>query len=259
MFGLIWTTTPWTIPANLAICFHPKYRYAAVDVAGEVYIVAEDLLAATAEACGWAQPRRRSPTFPGARTWKAPCSGIRLSNAIRVGILGDHVTLEQGTGAVHTAPGHGQEDYVIGTEYGLPVYCPVDAAGRFYHVEGEPGALPEELIGQDRLGRQSDRDGDPQERGRAGGVIARSTIVIRTAGVATTRPSSAPRSSGSSAWTQQRSCAQRALDAIKTVKWKPEWGEEPHLQYDRDAAGLVHLPPARLGCAHHRVLLRSLQ
>jgi isoleucyl-tRNA synthetase len=60
-----------------------------------------------------------------------------------VGILGDHVTLEQGTGAVHTAPGHGQEDYVSGMQYGLPVYCPVDAAGRFFdRPEGEAARCP---------------------------------------------------------------------------------------------------------------------
>ena len=65
-----------------------------------------------------------------------------------LGILADHVTLEQGTGAVHTAPGHGQEDYVAGRQYGIETYCPVDAAGRFYHAEGAAGRLPEELIGK---------------------------------------------------------------------------------------------------------------
>ena len=60
-----------------------------------------------------------------------------------LGILADHVTLEQGTGAVHTAPGHGQEDYVSGRQYGIETYCPVDAAGRFYHAEGAAGTLPE--------------------------------------------------------------------------------------------------------------------
>jgi isoleucyl-tRNA synthetase len=65
-----------------------------------------------------------------------------------VGILGDHVTLEQGTGAVHTAPGHGQEDYVSGMQYGLPVYCPVDAAGRFFQAEGASGEVPAELLGK---------------------------------------------------------------------------------------------------------------
>src|SRR5208283_3461771 len=65
-----------------------------------------------------------------------------------IGMIGDHVTLEQGTGAVHTAPGHGQEDYVIGTEYKLPVYCPVDGAGRFFQATGAAGELPEELLGK---------------------------------------------------------------------------------------------------------------
>ncbi len=198
VFGLIWTTTPWTIPANLAISFHPKYRYVAVDVAGDVYIVAEDLLAATAEACGWTQA-----------TSLAAFEGKRLEGSVfrhpfierdSLGILGDHVTLEQGTGAVHTAPGHGQEDYVIGTEYGLPVYCPVDAAGRFYHVEGEPGKLPEELIGQTVWNANPIVTEILQERTGRWRRIARSIIAILIAGVATTRPSFGQPSSGSSGW-----------------------------------------------------------
>ncbi len=58
------------------------------------------------------------------------------------------MTLEQGTGAVHTAPGHGQEDFEVGAKYGLPVYCPVDPAGKFFHAEGAAGRLPEEIIGK---------------------------------------------------------------------------------------------------------------
>jgi isoleucyl-tRNA synthetase len=137
VWGLIWTTTPWTIPANLAICFHPKYRYVAVDVSGDVYIVANDLLAATAEACGWESPQVIAE-FPGARMDGAIFHHPFIQRT-SVGILGDHVTLEQGTGAVHTAPGHGQEDYVVGQANRLQTYCPVDAAGRFYHVDGESG------------------------------------------------------------------------------------------------------------------------
>ncbi len=83
--------------------------------------------------------------------------GTRLEGAVfrhpfldrdSIGLLGDHVTLEQGTGAVHTAPGHGQEDFVIGQRYGLPVYCPVDAGGRMFQAEGATGILPDELIGK---------------------------------------------------------------------------------------------------------------
>ncbi len=145
VYGLIWTTTPWTIPANMAIAYHPKFEYAAVDVAGTVYIVAAELLKVTAEKCGWADYRAIA-TFPGAAIEYAVFRHPFLERD-SLGILADHVTLEQGTGAVHTAPGHGQEDYVIGRQYGIEVFCPVDAGGRFFHAEGAAGRLPEELIG----------------------------------------------------------------------------------------------------------------
>jgi len=146
VYGLIWTTTPWTIPANMAIAFHPKFNYVAVEVNGDVYIVARDLVNATAEACDWQAPKII-----------AEFTGKHLENTVfrhplfereSLGILGDHVTLEQGTGAVHTAPGHGQEDFEIGRAYGIAVYCPVDGAGKFYHAEGAEGKLPEEIIGK---------------------------------------------------------------------------------------------------------------
>jgi isoleucyl-tRNA synthetase len=222
VFGLIWTTTPWTIPANLAISFHPKYRYVAVDVAGDVYIVAEDLLAATAEACGWTQA-----------TSLAAFEGKRLEGSVfrhpfierdSLGILGDHVTLEQGTGAVHTAPGHGQEDYVIGTEYGLPVYCPVDAAGRFYHVEGEPGKLPEELIGQTVW------NANPiltEILKNAGALLASRKIDHSYPHCWRCHNPTIFRATEQ--WfigMDRNDLRKRALDAIKTVKWKPEWGQE---------------------------------
>src|SRR5262249_44594257 len=112
VWGLIWTTTPWTIPANMAIAFHPKLTYVAVEVQGDCYLVAKDLPAATAEACLWTAPRVIAD-FPGEKLDGSVFQHPFLERD-SLGILGDHVTLEQGTGAVHTAPGHGQEDYVIG-------------------------------------------------------------------------------------------------------------------------------------------------
>jgi len=130
IYGLIWTTTPWTIPANMAISFHPKFTYTAVDVNGDVYIVAPELLASTAEACGWNSPVQLA-SFEGSHL-----AGTMFRHPFlerdSLGILGDHVTLEQGTGAVHTAPGHGQEDYVISQQHGIATYCPVDGAGRSF-------------------------------------------------------------------------------------------------------------------------------
>src|SRR5580698_2574372 len=148
VYGLIWTTTPWTMPANMAIAYNPKYEYAAVttDSAADVYIVAADLVKITAEKCGWSDPQILA-TFPGSAIEHAVFRHPFLERD-SPGILADHVTLEQGTGAVHTAPGHGQEDYVVGRQYGLATYCPVDAAGRFYHAEGAPGRLPDQIIGK---------------------------------------------------------------------------------------------------------------
>jgi len=146
VYGLIWTTTPWTIPSNMAISYHPKFIYVAVNVNGHVYIVAEDLLKATSEACNWTAPEVVA-RFEGAVLEKSVFRHPFLDRD-SLGILGDHVTLEQGTGAVHTAPGHGAEDYAVGRQYGIEVYCPIDAGGRFYHVEKEPGVLPEVLIGK---------------------------------------------------------------------------------------------------------------
>jgi len=149
VYGLIWTTTPWTIPANMAIAYNPKYEYAAVEVHSEgrpVYIVAAELLAVTAEKCGWAEYKKVA-SFPGARVEGAVFRHPFLDRD-SLGILAGHVTLEQGTGAVHTAPGHGQEDYAVSRQYGIATYCPVDAAGKFYHAEGASGRLPEALIGK---------------------------------------------------------------------------------------------------------------
>ncbi len=146
VYGLIWTTTPWTMPANMAIAFHPKFEYVAVDVAGDVYIVAAELLKATAEKCGW-QDYQVAAKFAGAALEHTVFHHPFLERD-SLGILADHVTLEQGTGAVHTAPGHGQEDYVVGRQYGIATFCPVDSAGRFFHAEGAAGRLPDEIIGK---------------------------------------------------------------------------------------------------------------
>jgi isoleucyl-tRNA synthetase len=150
VYGLIWTTTPWTIPANMAIAYHPKFNYIAVQPTGDsgddVYIVAKDLLNATAEAVDWPSPKIIAE-FEGQKL-EGTIFQHPLFDRKSLGILGDHVTLEQGTGAVHTAPGHGAEDFEVGKTYHIPVYCPVDGAGKFFRAEGADGVLPEEIIGK---------------------------------------------------------------------------------------------------------------
>ncbi|MBU2489464.1 MAG: isoleucine--tRNA ligase, partial [Proteobacteria bacterium] len=126
---VIWTTTPWTIPANLGICLHPDFTYSAVEAGDRVYIVAQDLVESNMAQFGFADYRI-------IRTVTAQeLEGIRARHPLydrdSVVILGAHVTLEAGTGCVHTAPGHGREDYEVGGKYGLETYSPVDDNGRF--------------------------------------------------------------------------------------------------------------------------------
>ncbi len=127
--ALIWTTTPWTLPANLAICFHPKFDYALVEVEGRLLLLAEALIDEVAKDCGWSHHkvvhRLRGDSLSGL-SFRHP-----WLDRESVALLANHVTLEQGTGAVHTAPGHGHDDYNIGVQNGLEVYNPVDDQGRF--------------------------------------------------------------------------------------------------------------------------------
>jgi isoleucyl-tRNA synthetase len=126
---IIWTTTPWTLPANLGISLNPKYEYNAVAVGDDVFIVANGLLEAVAQKLGW-ENYEILGTYSGEvfDRLKARHPFVDRDSLL---MLGDHVTLEAGTGAVHTAPGHGYEDFLIGREYGLEIYNPVDSRGYF--------------------------------------------------------------------------------------------------------------------------------
>ena len=126
---LIWTTTPWTIPSNLAIAFHPAFDYGAYDVDGHTVIVADALAERVGQAVG--RPfDRKIAAIKGEQL-----EGIRFRHPLydrdSVGVLADYVTLEQGTGAVHTAPGHGADDFLTGKKYGLEIYAPVGPSGHF--------------------------------------------------------------------------------------------------------------------------------
>ncbi|MCL5271527.1 MAG: class I tRNA ligase family protein, partial [bacterium] len=132
---VIWTTTPWTLPANLAVCLHPDFEYVVLEAnpvggSAEHYVVAKELTEAFAAACGLGGARVvadiRSRDLEG-----RVCAHPIFPGKTSLVILGEHVTLEAGTGCVHTAPGHGVDDFIVGRRYGLPVFVPVDDAGRF--------------------------------------------------------------------------------------------------------------------------------
>ncbi len=126
---VIWTTTPWTLPANLAVCLHPSFEYVAWRSGGETYVVAKGLLESFKKETGLTEGEVVEE-FSGAALENQRCQHPLLPKESLL-ILGDHVTLEQGTGCVHTAPGHGVEDFEIGKRYGLEVFNPVDERGRF--------------------------------------------------------------------------------------------------------------------------------
>ncbi len=127
-FVVIWTTTPWTIPANLAITVHPEFTYAMVKQENEHWLVAKEMLNSLREV--WGAELTVENTFAGEELEGIHCRHPLIDRDSLV-ILGEHVTLEQGTGCVHTAPGHGVDDFVVGKQYGLPVLCPVDHQGKF--------------------------------------------------------------------------------------------------------------------------------
>jgi len=174
VFAVIWTTTPWTLPANRAVALHPDLDYVAVDLGGDTYIVAKGLLESVAAALGWTDPKvvagftgaelvgegaewagERAPVERPYPTHSGPAAGPGVL------ILGKHVTLDAGTGLVHTAPGHGADDFNVGQRYGLPILNPVDDAGRFRkELTG-----PEWLHGRYVLDANADIVKDLGERG----------------------------------------------------------------------------------------------
>ena len=251
---LIWTTTPWTIPSNLAIAFHPEFDYAAYDVDGRAVIVAEALAPAVAAVAG------RTFGEPIARMKGDVLEHIRFQHPLyarpSVGVLGDYVTLDAGTGAVHTAPGHGADDFNTGVRYGLEIYAPVGPGGHFLDTV--------ELFGGQRV-----FDANPhieealKERGGCGTAqdfahpyphcwrchnpvifLATSQWFIRMDGepvIERRRTARRHRAPHAAAGRPRRHRSRRQVD--------PGVGPRPHLQHAGEPSRLVHLAPARLGRA----------
>ncbi len=219
---VIWTTTPWTLPANLGISFGPDFDYVAVEASAangqerpRVYIVAAKLLPDLARKFGWADARPLA-TFKGAVLDGKAARHPWLDRESKL-MVGDHVTLDAGTGAVHTAPGHGMEDFVIGKRYGLEPYCPVD----------QRGVYTDEVA---RFAGKRVFDANPE-------IIA----LLRARGelvFAEDYPHSYPHCwrtktptifRATPQWFISMDAAglrQRALEAIGQVRWLPAWGEE---------------------------------
>ena len=142
LYAIIWTTTPWTIPSNVAISMHPRFEYSIFEYKNDAYVVATDLLGTFLADVGWEESDIKILGNAIGQDFELLEVKHPLIDRNSKIILGEHVTLDAGTGLVHTAPGHGLEDYEVGVKYGIEVLSPLDASGCWT----EEGRIPE-LVG----------------------------------------------------------------------------------------------------------------
>jgi len=228
VWTIIWTTTPWTLPASMAVAFGPEVEYVALEDGDDVYIVAEALAAQVREACtllGDLKHAKVIATFPGAKLDRVTFAHPFLEREI-LGVNAEYVTTDQGTGAVHTAPSHGPDDFATGVKYELPLTCNVDAQGKLRNYDGQPfdglfvdkaNHVIKQLL-QERGALMGEFDLNHSYphcwrchhplifRATEQWFIGMETPVLSPKGGATFR--------------------ERALEEIGRVIWDPEWGEE---------------------------------
>lgn len=150
---VIWTTTPWTIPSNLAIAVHPDLNYVQFNYEGEEYVIVEDLIDTFLEEVEWDKDKvERTKEFKGSEIERVEAKHPLFDRTSLV-ILGDHVTTDGGTGLVHTAPGHGDDDYKVAQHYNLDILSPVDDKGVFTEEAGKYEGLyyddANKVVGED--------------------------------------------------------------------------------------------------------------
>jgi isoleucyl-tRNA synthetase len=219
--GVIWTTTPWTLPHNRALAFHPEFAYVVLETSRGNLLVAEGTVAQMVAALGLEVRGRRGP-------WKgAELEGLRFQHPflkhLQVpAVLADYVTLEQGSGIVHTAPGHGAEDFLTGQRYGLEVAAPLDDEGRY--LEGLPEYLGKTVFeANPHIIELLRRRGTLLGEGKLTHSYphcwrCHSPVIFRATEqwfVNLDHPA-AP----------GKTFRELALDEIQRVRWKPEWGRE---------------------------------
>jgi isoleucyl-tRNA synthetase len=221
VFAVIWTTTPWTLPANLGIAFHPDFDYGFFPVEGtnEVLILARDLRELVTRrwkrddlVLGEPLAVLKGQAFERLR-FRHP-----FIDRDSLGVLGDYVTADSGTGLVHTAPGHGWDDYLTGVRYGLDIYCPVDEAGRF-------------LTEVERFAGKKVFDANPEilELLREKGVLVASGTSVHSYPICW-RCKHAIIFRATEQWfialDGDARLRERTLEAIAQVRWFPAWGQE---------------------------------
>ena len=216
---IIWTTTPWTLPASMAVTFAPEAEYVALDAGEWIYIVAKALAQQTIEKCGLSQAKEIA-NFPGAKLEYATFAHPFLDRTV-LGVLGDYVTMDTGTGAVHTAPAHGADDFQTGVKYGIELACHVDEGGLLLHglpeYQGQQVFKANPLIVELLKSRGVLLGYEKIEHSYPHCWRCHNPIIFRATeqwfiSMEAELPGGTLRS--------------RALEEIRKVKWDPAWGEE---------------------------------
>jgi isoleucyl-tRNA synthetase len=229
-FIIIWTTTPWTLPANLAVAYNSQFTYVRANVGEEIYLLESTLLPKVAETCGWENVET-----------VGEISGVEISQLRYVHpfidktgpILAGDTFVENSTGSgfVHVAPGHGLEDYGLGSQNGLPIYSPVDDAGRLAHTNDLPteSQMPAELIGKSIL----EKNGKSEANESVLELLRRLNRLVHLEDYSHSYPhcwrSKTPVIfRAMDQWfikIDHENFRQQALTAIDSVEWVPGWGQ----------------------------------
>lgn len=213
VYAVIWTTTPWTMPANVAIALHPELEYAWVEVDDEIYLLAVELIDSVVKDAKIGNYRIIS-TIQGNKLEGVEFSHPFLARKSPI-VLADYVTLEQGTGCVHTAPGHGQEDFETGVKYGLPIINPVDASGRLTEEAGPFAGLTVQDANVPII----------KALAESGRLLSKGSIKHQYAHCWRCKNPIIYRATEQ--WfASVDGFREEALDAIKNVQWIPAWGED---------------------------------
>ena len=231
---IIWTTTPWTLPASMAVAFHPDEEYVALESGGEVYIVAAKLAKDVAEKCNLSDARELSH-FAGRKLERLNFQHPFLDRKI-LGVLADYVTMDTGTGVVHTAPSHGAEDFITGMKYGLDATSNVDEKGILRNglpeYTGKRVWEANQPIMDLLASRGALLHAEKTEHSYPHCWRCHNPVIFRATeqwfiSMETPMPgASGNRGSEGGRGSEKDTLRTRTLEEIKHVKWDPAWGEE---------------------------------
>ena len=221
---IIWTTTPWTLPASMAVAFHPDEEYVALESGSEVYVVASKLAKDVAEKCGFTDPRELAH-FAGRKLEHLNFQHPFLDRKI-LGVLAEYVTMDTGTGVVHTAPSHGAEDFITGMKYGLDATSNVDEKGILRNGLPEYTGMRVWEANQPIIDLLKSRGAllhaEKTEHSYPHCWRCHNPVIFRATEqwfISMETPMPGEKSKGDTLRT-------RTLEDIKHVKWDPAWGEE---------------------------------